>query len=110
MTPDRIDLYLVYGWRVGSAVIRKAVLADPSPDRLHIVVSADGKESILGKILASWHASQPGNIVPADAPPSPRETREAARKMGLAEVADRMEDPKLWLIADRGVFPALEKP
>lgn len=52
------EVWLVFGWKVGQAALKKAITDMPpeemeSMDGLRVIVSTNGQEALLGKVLAS---------------------------------------------------------
>lgn len=109
MIEGRLDIYLVYGWKVGPNFVRKAVLTDPAHG-LRLVVSADGQRAVLGRVLSSFSFRETPDTVPCEPPDAAmREAlRKAASDAGLVALID--EPPQLWIVADHGAWPELKKP
>lgn len=52
------EVWLVFGWKVGQAALKKAITEMPpeemsNVDGLRVIVSTDGQYALLGKVLAT---------------------------------------------------------
>lgn len=51
-----VEVWLVFGWKIGQAALKKMII-DMPPDAteagLNVIVSLNGQEAILGKVVAS---------------------------------------------------------